>query len=65
MKKPAIPSPTGLGEVSRVLNPIKETLDIITGVRSGEIETLDSDATLEDVVAKVKEIIARLNRSGA
>lgn len=61
--KPAIPSPFGSDD-ERVLRPVKETLDILTGARSGEIAALDATATLADVIAKVNAIINRLNRSG-
>jgi hypothetical protein len=42
MIKPSIPSPAGL-DAERVLRPIKETLDIITGARSGELQKLNSE----------------------
>jgi len=63
MKKPAIPSPAGM-EAERVLRPMKEILEEITGQRSVELARLSSDATLADTINKVNEIIARLNRSG-
>lgn len=65
MSHPAIPAPSGAApEVARVLYPIKETLDRITGVTTSEIQTLSATATLADVVSKVNEIINRLNRNG-
>ena len=61
MKKPAIP------RVPRAEQPragfdhsIKETLEIITGRRGGSIQPLPADASLADVVARVNELIARL-----
>lgn len=61
--KPAIPPPSGL-EAERVLRPMKETLDILTGARIGEITPLDSAATNEDIINKINAVIQRLNRSG-
>jgi hypothetical protein len=61
--KPAIPSPAGSSD-ERVLRPVKETLDILTGARSGELAELPTTATLDDVIAKVNALINRLNRSG-
>lgn len=39
---------------------VKECLEVITGQRGGRIAPLRSSATLADVIAKVNEIIARL-----
>jgi hypothetical protein len=66
MKKPTIPAPTGLDEpTARVLRPVKLILDDITGARSGELARLPADATLPQAVAKINDIISRLNGSGA
>lgn len=66
MKKPALISPNNLPpETARVLRPIVETLNDLTGIRSGEIAHLASDASLMDITAKINELIARLNGSGA
>jgi hypothetical protein len=61
VKKPAIP------QVPRAEQPrtafdqaTKETLEIITGRRGGAIQPLASGATTEEIVAKVNELIARL-----
>lgn len=53
-------------EIARVLRPVKETLEIITGATSGqsELKGLPSKASNEEVIAKVNEIIRRLNASG-
>lgn len=62
--KPAIPSPAGM-EAERVLRPMKEILDQITGARSGELTQLTAAATTADIINKLNEIVQRLNRSGA
>ena len=62
MKKPSIPPPTALPtETARVIWPIKQILDDITGVRSGAISQLDPAATLPEVVATLNQLIARLD----
>ncbi len=61
--KPSIPSPAGSHD-ARVLRPMKEILDVLTGARSGELEQLPATATLAEAVGKINEIIGRLNRSG-
>jgi hypothetical protein len=45
---------------------IKENLELITGARPsiGKIQKLPVTATLDDVVAKVNEIVSRLNFDG-
>jgi hypothetical protein len=64
MKKPAIP---GLQAVTdkgllRVLTPMKENIEILNGLREGVIEKLPATTTdLPTIVAKINEIIARLN----
>lgn len=61
MKKPAIP------QVPRAEQPrtgfdqsVKETLEILTGRRGGAVQPLPANASLADVVAKVNEIILRM-----
>lgn len=61
--KPAIPVPSGSAD-ERVLRPMKEILDILTGARLGEITPLETTATLVEVIDKLNAVIARLNRSG-
>lgn len=74
-RKPFIPAPTGLGQVERVLRPIKETLDLLTGTEGGELSPVATDlattATTAEIVARVNAIAealntltARLNSSG-
>lgn len=61
--KPAIPVPSGSPD-ERVLRPIKETLDILTGARHGELEPLPDTATTADLITAVNALMRRLNRSG-
>lgn len=63
MRKPAIPSTSLLQDklTATLIGPIKENIEIITGVREGLITPLPTDATLADAVSKINEIIARIN----
>ena len=65
MKKPGIPTiPPGKDpDTYNVLSTIKETVEILTGVRGGKISTLSSAATTAQIIAKINEIINRLNAS--
>ena len=65
-RKPVVTTaglPAGL---SRFLEPVKQCLEMITGVRSGirELKGLKKDATLEEVIEKVNDIMRRINASG-
>ena len=67
IKKPGIPTVyTPDQSVARVLQAVKENVEILTGARPGipEIKTLPGDAALSTVINKVNEIIIRLNASG-
>jgi hypothetical protein len=69
MKKPGIPAAHGGvvdSNLQRMLVAMKENLEIITGARPqvGEIAQLSSTATTADIIAKINEIISRLNFSG-
>lgn len=63
MKKPAIPAVQGVQDpaVIRLLAPIKENIELMTGVREGTIQQLSSDADLATVISKINEIIRKLN----
>jgi hypothetical protein len=63
MRKPAIPSllPIQDKSLAAVLSPMKENIEILNGVREGLLETLPTNATLTQAVAKINEIILRLN----
>lgn len=36
---------------------VKERLEVISGLRGGKIELLAADATLDDCIAKINELI--------
>lgn len=62
MKKPAIPSLLPIQDRSiAAVGPMKENIEILNGVREGLLTTLPTDATLAQAVAKINEIILRLN----
>jgi hypothetical protein len=63
MKKPAIPSTQQVVDpvVANILRPMKENIEIMTGIRGGGIETLADNAPLSDVISKINEIIERIN----
>jgi hypothetical protein len=66
-RKPGIPAVnTPDRTLNQAISAIKENVETITGARLGigEIVTLDSTASLSDVISKVNEIIIRLNASG-
>ncbi len=65
-RKPGIPAVnTPDRTLNQAISAIKENIETINGARIGigEISTLDPAATLTEVVAKVNEIIVRLNAS--
>lgn len=64
MKKPAIPAIQGITDraLLRVLTPMKENIEMVTGLREGVIAKLPTGTTdLPTIVAKINEIIERLN----
>jgi hypothetical protein len=63
MKKPSIPStqPVTDPTVAALLRPIKENIEILTGVRGGILAPLPENASNSQVIAKINEIIQRLN----
>ena len=50
--------------LAKVMEPVKQSIDMLTGARLGELKGLSKDAGNETIVAKINEIIARLNASG-
>lgn len=66
-KKPGIPSVQLQDQsLNTVVNALKENIEIITGSRIGvgEIRSLAVPATNDQIVAKLNEVIRRLNVSG-
>lgn len=57
MKKRRLPP---IKATDSFLDAVKENLEIITGQRGGKVEELPATATLDDVISKLNEIIARL-----
>lgn len=65
MRKPAIPAvPNTDPALYNVLTNLKESVEVFTGVRGGQIRQLSTSASLADVIAKVNEIVVKLNASG-
>lgn len=61
MKKPAIPQVPRDGQPRTPFDQaVKETLEIVTGRRVGRIEPLPAGATTDEIVAKLNEVIDRL-----
>lgn len=62
--KPGLPSVhnTGNKELDRFCNGVKQTLDAITGQapNRARLEPLPATATLQDVIARLNEVVARL-----
>ena len=56
-----IPSTQGIDPmVKRLLDPIKENIEVIKGRRGDKIQPMQPAATLADVINKLNEIVARL-----
>jgi hypothetical protein len=61
MKKPAIPSVPKAGEErGRFDSAVKERLELIAGERGGKLAKLPADADLAAAVARINELIERL-----
>lgn len=65
-KKPGIP-PVNFSDrtLNQAISALKENIEIITGARLGvgEINVLPTDATNEQIISKINELITRLNVS--
>jgi hypothetical protein len=62
IKKPGIPTvPNKDIETYNVLSTLKETVEILTGVRGGTIDPLASNASTAQIISKINEIITKLN----
>ncbi len=58
MSKRAIPSPTAQQVAINVA--VKERLEIISGDREGPLGSLPTNASQADIIAKINELLARL-----
>jgi hypothetical protein len=61
-RKPAFSQPP-IGPYHGTFSKIILTLDMLTGRSTGELQTLPANASLADVVAKINQIVERLNAS--
>jgi ureidoglycolate hydrolase len=58
----AIPMiPRSAGEIGSVLEAMKQSIEKINGGRGGRLVKLSSNATLEQTISKINEIIDRIN----
>lgn len=56
-----IPSTAGIDPVvRRPLDAIKENIEELRGIRGSKIEPLQSTATNSEIIAKINELITRL-----
>ena len=62
-KKPGIPAipTTASKELFPVLMSMKENIELLTGVRGGNITQLSTSASTAEIISKINEIIVRLN----
>lgn len=67
MRKPAIPPTSMLAlDVARVVEPMKQNIELLTGARPGavSIDPLPSTATLADCITQLNLILSRIEHSG-
>jgi hypothetical protein len=67
VRKPGIPAvTTGDQALNLMLTAMKENIEIMTGARPsiGRVLPLASDATNEQIIEKINELIIRLNYTG-
>lgn len=62
-RKPGIPSipPLEQRELHSVLVSMKENIELLTGVRNGNISAVSSTASLTEVIAALNAVINRIN----
>ncbi len=60
MRKPSIPSAPRTPGREVFDAAVKESLEVLMGRRGGKIKLLPEDASLNDVIAKVNELILLL-----
>jgi hypothetical protein len=67
MRKPAIPPTSMLPlDVARVVEPMKQNIELLTGARPGavSIDPLPETATLADCITQLNLILSRIEHSG-
>ena len=66
VRKPSVNIAGVPQEVARALQPVKTTLELLTGTAGGikELKGLKHTATNAEIILKINEIIRRLNASG-
>ncbi|TDN70397.1 hypothetical protein [Paraburkholderia sp. BL10I2N1] len=68
LKKPAVPSVLSLdAQLGRIIGPLKENVELMTGVRPGSpvLTQLSSTASTAQIIAAINTIIQRINAAGA
>lgn len=61
VKKPALPDTPRPGQDRFQFDSrVKETLEVLTGVRAGKVSQLESGATNAEIISKLNELISRL-----
>lgn len=57
------PPPLSAGKLglAEMLQALKDNVDLLTGIREGPIESLPPSASQTDIIAKINEVIVRLN----
>lgn len=66
MKKPAIPPTSTLPlDIARVVEPLKQNVELITGARPGSISLspLPTTATLSDVIVQLNKLLSRVEHN--
>lgn len=63
-RKPVISTMGMPAELAWFLKPVKENIEMVTGARGRELKGLKPEATQDEIIKKVNELIARINVSG-
>ena len=63
-KKPTISTMGMPAELAWFLKPVKESSEMVTGAVGGEIKGLKINASNEEIIKKIKKVIARIKASG-
>ena len=67
MRKPSSPPTSTLPlDIARVVEPMKQNIEMVTGARPGvdPINPLPATATLADVIVQMNKILSRIEHSG-